>query len=251
MPYCLNTPENIGIVLVGGPSTSTSFRPLGLQTPKALFPICDKPILEHQLKWLAKSGLFSHLFVLGFFENQPFDSFIQKLDSEITIPVKYLREYENLGTAGGMYHFRDVLLRSKPKRILVFNSDTMTFFNLHELVTFHDKSKSDFTIVCNQVKPEQAANFGAIVVDSTGNGKVRHFVEKPHSFISNTVNCGIYMMNANVMNFIEQQYRLNEKNSERPQFMMFERDIIPALLEMHSIYSFSDILYWKLVKTPR
>lgn len=34
-----------------------------------------------------------------------------------------MREYQALGTAGGLYHFRDTILRGSPDQIFVLHSD--------------------------------------------------------------------------------------------------------------------------------
>lgn len=254
MPHCSAEKGIVAILLVGGPSTSTSFRPLGLDSPKPLFPICGRPILQHQLEWLSKSQLVDQVFILGFFENQPFETFLQKMEPELKMQIKYLREFENLGTAGGLYHFRELIMRSKPNKLLVYNSDTMCSFDLNDLVCFHEEKKAEFTIVTSQVEPEQAANFGTLVVSTDSaleSGRVRHFVEKPHSYISNTVNCGIYLMQSSVLDSIEQCYKRNERSSANPQYLMFERHVIPVLMEKHRIFSYTNIRFWKLIKTPR
>ena len=261
MPHRPQNKRIVAILLVGGPSTSTAFRPLTLTTPKPLFPICGKPILQRQLEWMTKSTLIDQIFVLGFFENQPFEVFLQKMESELKIQIKYLREFENLGTAGGLYHFREVIMCSNPSQLLIYNSDTLTSFNLADLVEFHGKKRSDFTIVTSQVEPDQATNFGTLVINTTSSdqqqqedeevGRVRHFVEKPHSYISNTVNCGIYLMESRLLESIEQCYKRNEKTSTTPHHVMFERNVIPQLIAKHRLFSYSAIEYWKLIKTPK
>jgi mannose-1-phosphate guanylyltransferase len=35
---------------------------------------------------------------------------------------RYLREYQSLGTAGGLHHFKDEILRGQPKSFYVLNA---------------------------------------------------------------------------------------------------------------------------------
>ena len=46
------------IVLAGG--EGTRLRPLTWTTPKPLLPIVNRPLLEHQLSWLAGHGVTAH-----------------------------------------------------------------------------------------------------------------------------------------------------------------------------------------------
>ncbi len=51
------------LILVGGPSTGTRFRPLGMDCPKPLFPVGGAPLLCVLL-------LFSSLSFVGFCEGE-------------------------------------------------------------------------------------------------------------------------------------------------------------------------------------
>ena len=51
----------------------------------------------------------------------------------------YLREFRALGTAGGLYHFRDSILRGKPEQIFILNADICSSFPLAEMQAFHSK----------------------------------------------------------------------------------------------------------------
>ena len=35
------------LILVGGETTGTRFRPLSMECPKLLFPLCGKPLVSH------------------------------------------------------------------------------------------------------------------------------------------------------------------------------------------------------------
>ncbi|KAG9821299.1 hypothetical protein KCU98_g16912, partial [Aureobasidium melanogenum] len=40
-------PSTKAVILVGGPSRGTRFRPLSLDVPKPLFEVAGKPIIQH------------------------------------------------------------------------------------------------------------------------------------------------------------------------------------------------------------
>ena len=43
----------------------------------------------------------------------------------------------------------------------------------------------------------QSLNYGCLVTDKT-NGKVTHYVEKPSSYVSTEINCGVYICSMDV-----------------------------------------------------
>lgn len=49
----------------------------------------------------------------------------------------YLPEHTALGTAGGLYHYRDQIKAGSPTAFFVFNADVCCNFNLKEIMEFH------------------------------------------------------------------------------------------------------------------
>jgi hypothetical protein len=66
------------VILVGGPSRGTRFRPLSLNVPKPLFPVAGAPIIEHHLAALAKIDGLKEVLIIGFFEDNVFANFINQ-----------------------------------------------------------------------------------------------------------------------------------------------------------------------------
>lgn len=52
-------------------------------------------------------------------------------------PLRYLQEFTALGTAGGMYHFRDQIRAGNPTAFFVLNGDVCADFPLQQLHDFH------------------------------------------------------------------------------------------------------------------
>ncbi|CAG8446345.1 17286_t:CDS:2 [Acaulospora colombiana] len=65
------------IILVGGPSRGTRFRPLSLDSPKPLFPVAGHPIIWHHLEAVSKVEDLKEVLLIGFFENSVFERFIE------------------------------------------------------------------------------------------------------------------------------------------------------------------------------
>ena len=71
----------------------------------------------------------------------------------IVLPFRYLQEYTALGTAGGMYHFRDQILSGDPELFFVMNSDVCGDFPLQDMLDFHRfiGPNPHFTILATEV----------------------------------------------------------------------------------------------------
>lgn len=65
----------------------------------------------------------------------------------------YLREYQELGTAGGLYHFRDEILRGNPEQFFVINVDIACSFPLNEMIDAHMKHRGVCTMLGTKVGP--------------------------------------------------------------------------------------------------
>ncbi|KAJ3073468.1 Proteasome subunit alpha type-2 [Podochytrium sp. JEL0797] len=182
-----------GVILVGGPSVGTQFRPLSMGTPKPLFPIAGSPMIYHHVNALAKLPGMKEILLVGFFEKEVFDRFLGEVQMEFnTISIRYLREYQSLGTGGGLYHFRDEILRGNPDKFFVLNADIACSFPLDKMLAFDAQRQASATIMGFKVEPKLVSKFGCVVL-SPETAEVLHFVEKPETVLSDTISCGIYL----------------------------------------------------------
>ena len=131
--------------------------------------------------------------MIGYYDESVFKDFIKEAATEFpNLPIKYLREYQALGTAGGLYHFRDAILKGRPERIFVLNSDVCCSFPLNEMAELFNNKDAEAVILGTRVAEDAATNFGCIVSDAHTR-RVLHYVEKPEGHISNLINCGVYL----------------------------------------------------------
>lgn len=68
------------------------------------------------------------------------------------IHYSYLREYQALGTAGGIYHFRDEILRGDPKSFFVIHADIACAFPLQGMLDAHSKHRGLCTLLGTKVR---------------------------------------------------------------------------------------------------
>ncbi|KAF2860572.1 nucleotide-diphospho-sugar transferase [Piedraia hortae CBS 480.64] len=193
-PKSSSSPGTKAVVLVGGPSRGTRFRPLSLDLPKPLFEVAGHAIISHCFAAISKVPEITEVFIVGYYDESVFRDFIKdcaRLYPDIKT-VRYLREYQALGTAGGLYHFRDAILKGQPERFFVLNADVCCSFPLRQMLELFEKKGAEAVILGTRVPKEAATNFGCIVSDPES-ARVLHYVEKPESYISDLINCGVYL----------------------------------------------------------
>ncbi|WPG98391.1 Hypothetical protein R9X50_00118100 [Acrodontium crateriforme] len=186
-------PTTKAVILVGGPSRGTRFRPLSLDLPKPLFEVAGHSIIDHCFSAITKIPEIQEVFIIGYYDETVFRDFIKDAARDHPhITIKYLREYQALGTAGGLYHFRDAILKGRPDRFFVLNADVCCSFPLQSMLRLFEEKDAEAVILGTRVPDEAATNFGCIVSDAHSK-RVLHYVEKPESRISNLINCGVYL----------------------------------------------------------
>ena len=108
-----------------------------------------------------------------------------------------MREYQALGTGGGLYHFRDEIMAGNPSYFFVTHADICSSFPLSEMVNFHHQHEGTATILATTVSRDEAQKYGCLVrKDDTS--EVLHYVEKPETFVSASISCGVYLFNTSI-----------------------------------------------------
>lgn len=65
------------------------------------------------------------------------EAFVKEMQTIYDVSIRYLQEFTALGTAGGMYHFRDQIRAGNPTAFFVLNGDVCADFPLQQLYDFH------------------------------------------------------------------------------------------------------------------
>lgn len=213
------------VVLVGG--FGTRLRPLTFTTPKPMLPVGHVPIIERLVDNLARGGVTDVTLALGF-KPEPFieafpDGHCNGVD------LHYAVEPEPLDTAGAIRFAAD--FSEIDDTFVVANGDVLTDLDVAGLVAFHRSHKAEATIHLIRVSDPSA--FG--VVETTVDGKVLRFVEKPPPGTepSNEINAGTYVLEPSVL----QRIPAGQKVS-------IERVVFPEIAAVGGLYALATDDYW-------
>lgn len=188
------------VILIGGPLKGTRFRPLSLDVPKPLFPIAGLPMIQHHIEACARMPEVKEVLIIGFYPATQIEAFVEQMKGEYQINIRYLQEFTPMGTAGGMYHFRDQIGLGNPEAFFVMNGDICADFPLRPLYEFHKKQGPDalITIMSTEATRQQSLHYGCLVLNKGNGVAVDHYVEKPATYVSPFINCGVYVCSPEV-----------------------------------------------------
>lgn len=243
------------VYLLGGPSKGTRMRPLTLDIPKPLFPLAGRAIIWHGIQALSKISDLKEVLLIGFYDDSILAPFVKQASRDFpSLQIRYMREYEALGTAGGLYHFRDAILKGSPEQIYVLHSDIASSFPFTELKKFHDKHRGVGTLMAVRVSKELSTKFGCIVTNPE-TCQALHYVEKPESFLSNIINTGVYLFDKSIFDEIKAAMDLKLKLTaddplaRQDDQLRLEQDVISPLADRGKLYVYETKSLWKQIKS--
>lgn len=195
------------IILAGG--FGTRLRPFTFTRAKSLLPILNQPMISYLIKTLPKQ-VDTVILAVNYRRNQ-IEEYFRSHDFGRTIIVN--DEPSPLGTAGAV-KFADPYLTCS---FFVLNADIICSLNLAEMIHFHQKKKAVATISLWPV--ENVSEFG--VVDITKEGNITKFVEKPkpEDAPSDLINAGAYLLEPQVLNYIEADRLVSMEKEIFPQII--------------------------------
>lgn len=248
------------VILIGGPLKGTRFRPLSLDIPKPLFPVAGLPMIQHHIEACKKVRDLCEVLIIGAYPEKDLAQFVQEMSRTYHLDIRYLQEFTPLGTAGGMYHFRDQIRSAvhggTTTYFFVMNGDICADFPLQEMVEFHVSKKALLTIMATEATRQQSLNYGCMVLGKEG--EVAHYVEKPSTFVSTLINCGIYLASVDVFQTMADVFYANQQqdnimqlccNGRDPAHISFEQDILTRLAGSGRLFALPVLRWWSQVKT--
>lgn len=199
------------VILAGG--EGSRLRPLTVNRPKPMVPVCNRPILEHILGLLKLHGFQEAVVALHFLGDEIERYFGDGAD--LGVRLSYSLEEAPLGTAGCVKLAEDQLRGTS--NFLVISGDALTDCDLTSAMEAHVSSGADATLILARVS--NPLEYGIVVTDE--DGRVVRFQEKPtwSEVFSDTVNTGMYILKTSVLDLLN-----------RDENVDWSKDIFPRML---------------------
>lgn len=215
------------VVLVGG--EGTRMRPLTETIPKPLIPFMNRPFLDQVLDHLGGHGVEEVICSSPYLEEE-FRSFLAGRRG--TPAVTWITEEEPRGTCGAIVGALDHL----DDAFLVLNGDVLTDLDLGVLIAYHRDRGAVASIALTPV--DDARPYG--LVETSPDGAVRAFREKPADPIPGTINAGTYVLERRALDRVP-----------RGTMVSIERETFPDLISRgEPVFGFPSDAYWRDLGTP-
>ncbi|MCL4132913.1 UNVERIFIED_CONTAM: hypothetical protein GTU68_051316, partial [Idotea baltica] len=211
-------------------------------------------MIQHHIEACAKVEDIKEVLLLGYFPANQLTSFVADMIATYNIRIRFLQEYVPLGTAGGIYHFRDQIKSGNPDAFFVLNGDVCGDFPLKEMLEFHRNlpRSSLITVMGTEATRQQSICYGSIVEDKTTH-QIRHYVEKPSTFVSTLINCGVYICSPEVFPHIAQIYtsRQDFVNEDYgvSEVIQLEQDLLMPIAGTGRAHVYTTDRWWSQIKT--
>jgi mannose-1-phosphate guanylyltransferase len=175
-----------GVILAGG--LGKRLRPITDERPKPMIEVCDKPIIEWQIRWFKNHEVNEIVICVGHLKELIID-YIGS-GTRFGVRVGYAVEEEPLGTGGALKNARSLINGSKDEGFFMVNGDILT--DLDPNVLKHTKNSALALVPLK-------SPYGVVELDE--DGLVTGFVEKPQ-INDKWINAGVYFFTNHVFDFL-------------------------------------------------
>lgn len=135
----INSPLGVGGAMIFSAGLGTRFKPWTDKHPKALAEINGKPLLQHNIEYLAKYGITDVIVNVHHFADQIINAVKKNKGWGSNIIISD-ETAEVLETGGGLLKAKDLF--TPGEKFITCNADILTDLNISKLVAFHEKNKS-------------------------------------------------------------------------------------------------------------
>lgn len=180
-----------GLVLAAG--EGTRMRPLTSNIPKPLLPIAGKPMVVHTMEAMRQCGI-DQVYLLVGWRAQRLKNYLGD-GRKLGIRIEYVTQEQRLGTAHAVGMLRDKLT----DRFCCIYGDLVV--SPSALRSALDKAISMRESVMCVAPVEDPSRYGSVTVSE---GSITGIWEKSKTVRGNLINAGIYVLNPNIFDYIEQ-----------------------------------------------
>ena len=175
------------VILAGG--LGTRLRPYTTVIPKPLVPIGDRPVLEHIIRSLTRSGV-DHIDLCVSHLGQLICVYLANADLPDDVELSFHWESEPLGTAGALAGVPDL-----EGTFIAMNGDVLTTLDYQTLVEYHLERDAALTVATRDQRVD--VDLGVI---ECKDGLVRAYTEKPALLFHASM--GIYVFDERTLRWL-------------------------------------------------
>ena len=188
-----------GVILAAG--FGSRIQPLSFNIPKPLLPVCNKPIIQHQIEYMREIGISRFRIVVHHLK----EKLIHELGdgSHLGVEIKFIEQKAPLGIA----HAIGVLEPHLDAPFLLFLGDIFIVpRNLGKVLELYVERKAAAVLaVKKESNPEYIRRNYAVILNQYG--VVKRVIEKPRYVNSDLKGCGIYFFDMSIFDAVRRTPR--------------------------------------------
>jgi UDP-N-acetylglucosamine diphosphorylase/glucosamine-1-phosphate N-acetyltransferase len=208
------------VILAAGEGNRMS--PLTSTRPKVMLPLANKPILEHLIDEMIKSGIRNFILIVGYHDEQIRNYFSD--GAKWGINISYCNQRNQLGTADALRTVEDLV----GENFLMANGDVI--INSQDILNLIHKNQNALSVI----ELQDVTGLGVIECQ---NGQVKRIHEKSAEPPSHLANAGLYSFTRDIFKAIE----ITPK-SARGEYEI--TDSIQILIDNGKQVGYSEISKW-------
>lgn len=195
----MQTQSIMGVILAGG--KGSRMYPFSDHRPKCTLPICNKPLMEHQIEMMKAVGITDIIVVIGHYG---FDVVrVMGNGERFGITIRYVDQGQTLGIAHALSKLETMIDRP----FLLFLGDI--FFVTASLAPMIEEFRRQDVHGVLATKTEHnmnaiKRNFSVLMDEA---GFVRRVIEKPRHPLNNLKGCGLYLFDLHIFDAVRRTPR--------------------------------------------
>lgn len=188
-----------GVILAAG--FGSRIQPLSFNIPKPLLPVCNKPIIQHQIEYMREIGISRFLIVVHHLKEKLMDELGD--GSHMGVEIRFIEQKVPLGIA----HAIGVLEPHLDAPFLLFLGDIFIVPKTLERVIelYIERKAAAILAVKKETNPEYIRRNYAVILNQYG--VVKQVIEKPRYVNSDLKGCGIYFFDLSIFDAVRRTPR--------------------------------------------